>query len=857
LIPVTLKLTNFMSYGADVPPLDFSQLHTACISGANGHGKSTLIDAMTWALWGRTRAAGNDDLVRTGEREMSVEFTFDMADQRYRVLRLYRLPSGRSRSGKPVLEFQVRTGDGDWNVLSGATLTETQQIIRDVLHMDYDTFTNSALLLQGHADEFTSQRPADRKKVLATILGLDYYDRLEDRARSQARVQETQRAGLAGVIGSLDEELGSRDEQVRGLAEARAELKGLDVRVTEARATLEDLRRRKDLLDGQQAQLAQLRQGIQRGHQQIVNWKQEIEERGWRLAGFQALAARRDEIEKGYAQLTAARQTASELERRFRELSELETRQHKLEVKINQASAELNQRHALLGQQVAEQTQRQAKGETARRDLAALNSEQAHLDAEAQALTGREQARDKLAVQHGAFKESLPRLEAELKGIQEKAHLIHGGGQTNCPLCETALEPARVTVIQDKYAADIAEQQQQITDVQVDLAQAAASLKSMNAEIAAARGELDRQRRELAARQAGLQHQVNEAATATAELEKSQEELAQIEGQLARREFAEFEQQALVEIEAERTRLDYDPARYETAQQGVRDYQGFEADYRALEQADGTREEEAGALKRAQAALAELEAARIADAETEAKLAEATALLPALTADLTHAQENLAAREAEHAEAQRRVTAAESALKRLDEIKVRRGAKEQELKETARRLQVYRELAAAFGKRGVQALLIELALPEIENEANRLLSRMTDGRMHLKIETQRETKAGEVAETLDIKISDELGTRNYEMFSGGEAFRINFALRIALSRLLAHRAGAPLPTLIIDEGFGTQDSDGIEKLKEAINTIQPDFEKILVITHIDELKDAFPVRIDVLKTDAGSSWRFV
>ena len=106
---------------------------------------------------------------------------------------------------------------------------------------------------------------------------------------------------------------------------------------------------------------------------------------------------------------------------------------------------------------------------------------------------------------------------------------------------------------------------------------------------------------------------------------------------------------------------------------------------------------------------------------------------------------------------------------------------------------------------------------------------------------------------MDIVIGDELGTRNYEMFSGGEAFRINFAVRIALSRLLARRAGAPLPTLIIDEGFGTQDNTGMEKLKEAINSIQGDFEKILVITHMDELKDAFPTRIDVTKTAAGST----
>jgi len=130
---------------------------------------------------------------------------------------------------------------------------------------------------------------------------------------------------------------------------------------------------------------------------------------------------------------------------------------------------------------------------------------------------------------------------------------------------------------------------------------------------------------------------------------------------------------------------------------------------------------------------------------------------------------------------------------------------------------------------------------------------MTDNRMHVKFETQRETKKGDVKETLDINISDELGTRNYEMFSGGEAFRINFAVRIALSKLLAKRAGAPLPTLIIDEGFGTQDSTGIEKLKEAINSIQDDFDKILVITHIEELRDAFPTRIDVVKTAEGST----
>jgi exonuclease SbcC len=124
--------------------------------------------------------------------------------------------------------------------------------------------------------------------------------------------------------------------------------------------------------------------------------------------------------------------------------------------------------------------------------------------------------------------------------------------------------------------------------------------------------------------------------------------------------------------------------------------------------------------------------------------------------------------------------------------------------------------------------------------------------MSLTIPTQRDKITGGVAETLDIMIGDELGTRGYELFSGGESFRIDFALRVALSQMLARRAGAHLRTLFIDEGFGTQDEDGRNKLIEAITAIQDEFDMILVITHIDELRDSFPVHIAIDKTPEGS-----
>ena len=167
------------------------------------------------------------------------------------------------------------------------------------------------------------------------------------------------------------------------------------------------------------------------------------------------------------------------------------------------------------------------------------------------------------------------------------------------------------------------------------------------------------------------------------------------------------------------------------------------------------------------------------------------------------------------------------------------------------------ELVVAFGKNGIQALIIEMAIPQLQNEANELLGRLTDNRMFLKLQLQEGRKVrgmGVPSEELEIKISDEVGTRSYETFSGGEAFRINFALRIAMSKLLARRSGAPLPILFIDEGFGTQDSTGQERLKEAIQSIQSDFQKIIVITHIDEVKEAFPTRIEVTKTSSGSTF---
>ncbi|MBW4658398.1 MAG: exonuclease subunit SbcC [Drouetiella hepatica Uher 2000/2452] len=193
----------------------------------------------------------------------------------------------------------------------------------------------------------------------------------------------------------------------------------------------------------------------------------------------------------------------------------------------------------------------------------------------------------------------------------------------------------------------------------------------------------------------------------------------------------------------------------------------------------------------------------------------------------------------------------------LEALKMQHSALSVQLQTARHQMRIHQELAQAFGKNGLQALMIENVLPQLEAETNQILGRLSANQLHVQFVTQRARKgsqrdATKLIDTLDILISDVQGTRPYETYSGGEAFRINFAIRLALARLLAQRSGTALQLLVIDEGFGTQDEAGCDRLITAINAIAADFACILTVTHMPHLKEAFQTRIEVYKTEQGS-----
>jgi exonuclease SbcC len=844
MIPIKLQLRNFMCY-RDPTPLDFSGMHLACLAGDNGHGKSALLDAITWALWGKARARSDDELVMIGEKEMEVEFEFQLGGAQYRVIRKREL----ARRSRGALELQVK-GDGDFRSFTASTQRETQARIDDVLRMDYDTFINSALLLQGRADEFTVKPPAQRKQILGDILGLSIYDQYEQRAKELAKEKEQEGREVQARIQDIDRELEHRPEYESELRQAHLELSQLSEQAQASETTLQQLRGQLKTLETQRTQASEVEQRIHSSESQLEELDQRIAAQERRLAAYQSILARQVEIEHGHGLLVQTRQQEDELNRKLSQLLELRDRKgeaekaiaeaqktiemqaqaardavQRLEQQVQQAT-ELEAELAKVAAEVAELSALQTKAEEARHGIAELATASASVEA----------LNEQLKLQMGALKEKIALLQQPTAA---------------CPLCGQDLSEAhREDLLQqfqdegqtqgDEYRRNIArleENARQRSDRQSELREMELELKRLPA---------------LQGRETHLSTSLDEAREAAQELGGQKESLARLQVQLERRQFAEAEQEKLAAVAAQIKALAYDGAAHEQLRQALTELAHFEPEKVELDKAEQALGEARENQQQLQRTRQQLQRALETDRARWSTLSAALQAFDDLKRDLEARQ--LEADELRRREGHAR-TVVGAVQQKLDHCTYLAGERRQRVEQgqaAAEERSLYEELRTAFGKRGVQALIIENVIPELEDEANNLLARMTDGRMTVQFETQRDTKAGHAVETLDIRISDEYGSRNYEMYSGGEAFRIDFAIRIALSKLLARRAGAQLQTLIIDEGFGTQDADGRQKLVQAINSIRDDFARIIVITHIEELKDAFPVRIDVYKTPRGS-----
>jgi exonuclease SbcC len=851
MIPVRLALRNFMSYTDVHEPLVFEGIHVACLTGENGAGKSSLLDAITWALWGYSRAGSGSGqhLVHTGRTEMEVDYEFKLGGETYRVVRKWAAPRGRSGGGSVAVELSMQDGDA-FRSISGNTSSETNKKIEALLRMSYATFTNSAFILQGQADAFTTKTPALRKEVLGEILELAEYDRLQNLARDEVRTRDARHRELADRVREADAELQERPTYEAERDRLEGVVGELDARIQQDDVTLRLLQDQVSHLAAQERELAEVTKRVQQAEAEVGRQRGLIAEHDKAIDLLRRTIDHAAEIEEGAANLLRTRQADEALTKKLHELTPLTAERSRLEGVINTARTRLEgelrsqqqhrARHEREAARVAEYEQALTKARQDQEQFGVIQKRQAEVERKLAAT--REQAAELRGANVG-LKNEMQTLKSRIDTIQS---------EPICPICRSQLDEASRARLTAEYTAEGKAQRAQYNENQTRAKQLDGIIEQGAADqkrLADEAGQVAGAERRLAT----AEHALEAALTAAREVESARREQAKLEDQLARHAYAEAEATLLRETVARIEALGYDQATHRRVRgelTGLLDYERLAQELAGARQAMALR---ADARTHVQTTLASWQERLDEDRARIVVLGEQVAGLPALRERAAAAERAIAQLRREHTTATSTLGEARQRLSYLDRLQQSRAERLQELDDVLREKGLYSELATAFGRNGIQAMLIEVAIPEIQDEANRLLAQMTAGKMHLELKTQRERSSGDgQIETLDVIIHDNLGSRAYEMYSGGEAFRVNFALRIALSRLLAQRAGARLETLVVDEGFGSQDQEGRDRLVEAIKSVENEFAMILIITHLDDLKERFPVRIEVQKRPEGT-----
>jgi DNA repair protein SbcC/Rad50 len=843
MIPVKLQISGFLSYQEPVE-VDFTGFNLACISGTNGAGKSSLLDAITWVLFGNARR-NDDSIINSHEETARVMLVFLYEGETYRVTR----EKHRNKTG--TLEFNIQTADGGWNILTGESIRMTEARICDTLKMQYETFINASFFLQGKADQFAQQKPADRKRILGTILGLEKWETYQAEASNRRKQVKSEMDSLEGRMADILTELGEEEQRKQKLAETEASRDQTARQRAAQETALQGFERLESALMEQKRAFERMENERQSAVTRREQMSIRLRDRQVEIAADQALLKDEAQIEERYKQWEATRLEKEKLEAlavRFRHLDA------QRQSPMQQIAAEKGR----LEQELSNLTSLQNEGPAVNRELDTLAKSLLDTKTKLDGWQSIVETRPVVESDRQAVVDSIAQLDADNKRLKismdelrERMDQLQAAAGADCPLCGQPLTMDH----RQELLSSLEQEGKSLADTYRGNLQTIKQKTEEKTGLETRLKECDQATRLLQDGQRAYDQMLNRQSIL---LQKQEEQKSaagragEIREVLQNGRFAVEHQTAIKGIAAEIESLGFDAAQLDRLTLQETQLRPVNEQRQLIGQAKARLEP----LQRETVSLqqqlneteveitrreADLEKARLQLEEHSAGLPDLTALRSELN-DLRKAETRLISE----------AGAARQQVQVLDTLRERQKELTDTRLELSRQMDRYKALERAFGKDGVQALLIEEALPEIETQANEILDRLSGGSMSVQFATQKDYKdknREDKRETLDIIITDETGSdRAYELFSGGEAFRVNFAIRLALSQVLAHRAGARLQTLVIDEGFGSQDMDGRQRLIETINIVRQSFAKILVITHLEELKDAFPARIEVEKT---------
>jgi DNA repair protein SbcC/Rad50 len=896
MIPLKLQIKNFLSYGSEIQTIDFGQYPLICLSGKNGHGKSALLDAITWTIWGHARklmgnTKADQGLLRLGQTQMMTCFDFECNGQHYRIKREF-----MQTYGKPVaiLDFgMLDTTQDKYIPLTEKTIRDTQANIDQTLHLTFDAFINSAFLRQGQANEFSKKSPKERKEVLASILGLDRYESIRKLASDRIKQTNTYTTHLTTLNNKLIEQLAQEplihekliqlNYKHQNILEQEKNLIVQHKQLEHDTALLAEQKQQFTLLTYQHQQLLHEQETQHTNLKKLINIWRTINKQHRTCHDYAALEARKKEAVDNIK--THQNMLQEQLILKQELLTHKESTATYAQTFHEKKSVEINTKKIAI-ERLA--TQKNHLESTITNIQIACQRNETEIIKCQQELDTLQQSKDislekKRIIEEKQFEKRKEHYQAwiaqaniisnQLTVIEQKNKLVYHEESPSCPLCEQNLSASRKRFLKHKFEEEAQFLKQRyarlsglIKKIKMILIEQHAILENLKKQEQTAREQaikidevsktMSKYQLEQTDMNANLakQQELLHIVTTTIGLEQQSLEQHIIHSKKELEEAPEYQQLqvAIKKIDHVLATHIYNKSAHDQAmhtlnliEKQLEQYKQIQEHYVLQTQRFDQIDKICAQIKKIKQQLAQLTISLHNHKTIEAQeqnLSHKKQELVTFTQQLAQTKELLLQEKG----------SLENQQKTLTHLKEEHEKHHKELITCATLIDDYQAIAHATGKDGIQALLIEDTIPEIEHETNELLGKLTDNQTQLFIESLRDLKKGGTKETLDIKISDAAGIRPYELFSGGEAFRIDFALRIAISKLLARRAGTSLQTLIIDEGFGSQDEEGLNHIMDAIYKIQADFAKIIIVSHLNSMKNQFPVHFVIEKGPQGS-----
>ncbi|MBF6595507.1 MAG: SMC family ATPase [Thermaceae bacterium] len=902
--PLKLRLEGFGAY-QQAQEIHFDDVELFAITGPTGAGKSTILDAITYALYKTTPRIGSKglgELKHPGAGQARVELTFAVGEQSWRVVRVL----GNENQNR--LEYLVGP---DWRTHPASEkVRELDNQLATILGMDYETFTRAIMLPQGEFNLFLHGKPTERRDTLIKLYGLENLRAMRERVGERLKGLKERLARLQGELDALE---GAEEEKVSALREEIEGLKREELersRQTEAAqktlrelerrferfGELESLRRRKASWEAQAEAVAHIAQRLTKAEMAERVWPQleglEVAQREAQEART-ALIQARAHLEKLQAERAKEQQgfdpqELKTLETQKANLPLLEAQEARLRryggtLELQTSDPLLYDEDRLEALREAERNLKELKKAHSRLERAKTASVQAgedvtqaqghiaQLEAQMQHLTELGKAA------RGEVSETREALASERtrQGILAHRHVLKPGEV--CPLCEQTVQvlPPE-TILTDLMVLEEAARQAENRMAQIE------------ADYKAAQSQLRQAKESLPKRQSRLQERQKEEQGASDEVEGlrrllegfgSYEEVSQeslrrlgglakalrgVVGQSSVRDYSDGLHKRLARLseQAEKiTRLESQIAEregklrasQEVSRERERRAEGLGEALVLLLQQTGFDHPES--VKQARLSQAEAQALKKRQHEHQQEGSLVVQQLAKLEAELgsqdpvtdSAVREQKAGWESLEASLdtiKKQIGGRQADFQRLQEQIVR---KREALKQKAtldRETDLWEQLSSDLKGDRFQDFLLRHYQSGLLGRASELIKELSQGRYFLRLEDDEYKVLDRWTDTL----------RPVRTLSGGESFMASLSLALSLSEHLSRgRIGA----LFLDEGFGTLDAETLDQVAGVLEALPTQGRLVGIVTHVEALAERLPARLMVEKSPAGSkvSWR--